>query len=374
MNISISSYVFNRGNRPIQISNALIKSLYLTKFFVSCSKISMIKSSNNALERFKLYNSAFNKYLSPVVCIRSDSSYYNKEHYFTVERTTFKNAKSVYQGSALCCKQGSMKVCILSCRFANCTSTCISSSYQRDSAGTSGGACFFSVCEVIMKSCSFESCIGAALGSAVYVSTPKEYSSNISCMCDINCGNNITSIHSIYAYETTKLKLSDLNSTNSISKNMYGTFHIGMYPLTFNAQYFSIIMKPNENIAIPIGMSVTTDKTGYLNHAYIANGNDATGLISTWLGHYVINDIVFNECSGNILRERQSIQSISFNNTVFSPSMTLNRIITDSSCTITNKEIVILIKCVFKFNNISCKRHIYHNALQSIYFVFLIML
>ena len=292
MNISLISYAFNGGKHPLQLINALPESVSISKFFISRSTYSLFTSSNNALKRFALYDSSFNRYLNSIVSIRCFTLNQNQNIYYSIERASFANTVSEYQGSALFCKHNAMKVSVSLCRFANCTSTCSGASYQRES-GTSGGACFFSVSNVIMNSCFFESCVGAALGSAVYVSTPTNHFSNISCMCDVVCGNDITSIHSIYAFEVTTSDIRYLNSTNSVCKNLYGILHIGVYPETFNAKYFSIIMKTGENIAIPLGISLQDSGVGYLEHAYIANGNN-NGIISTWLGTYEFNDIVFN--------------------------------------------------------------------------------
>jgi len=73
----------------------------------------------------------------------------------------------------------------------------------------------------------FESCIGAEMGSTIYESTFRGHPSKFDCLCDVNCGNEDQSqTTSVYAFDESSSINRDINSTNSISQNYYGTIHI----------------------------------------------------------------------------------------------------------------------------------------------------
>ena len=247
-----------------------------------------------------------------------------------------------------------MKVFTAQCNFINCTCTCGLTSYERNENIVSGGACCFSVSEVIMKTCFFKLCIGEYLGSAVYASTPLNYYTNISCMCDIDCGKVRDIGHSVYAIETSTTEVKDLNSTNSISSSDAGVLFFGKRPSEFTSKYVSIIMNPSIQIARPLGVSAQSNtKGGFIEDAYVRNGN-CNGLISIWKGKYKFNNIVFDECSGNIYYNWSDFISITFSNTVFSDEIALLNAQTES-CTIVQKETALLMHCkYYKTNNVLC--------------------
>ena len=151
-----------------------------------------------------------------------------------------------------------------------------------------------------MKSVLFESCVGQNLGSAVYASTPLNYYTNISCMCDIDCGKVRDIGHSVYAIETSTTEVKDLNSTNSISSSDAGVLFFGKRPSEFTSKYVSIIMNPSIQIARPLGVSAQSNtKGGFIEDAYVRNGN-CNGLISIWKGKYKFNNINYFRFARNI--------------------------------------------------------------------------
>ena len=357
MNVSLRSFSNDKAVSLIQITNTRFDKLSISNFFVSRSTSPLFTSFNNKIKKFSLSSSLFNKYLNPVTNIRCSSTD-NSKHSYKVERTIIMNSISNTQGSGLCCKNPDLQVYVSSCTFINCTSKVSGSSSQRDN-GVSGGACLFSVGEVIMKSVMFESCVGESLGSAVYASTIINNRANVSYLCDVNCGKDTTSIHSIYAFELCTTTARNINSTNSISKSIYGAIHLGKYPKTFSVKYLSIKAQTSANTAIPLGMGLHdgTD-TGYIDHAFFSGCKYPNGLMTLWKGIYVLDDIVFSECSGKLYYVADAIKSISFKNSFFSPMITMLSATTDDSCKMTETETVVLTKCTFyqKSNYCSIKK------------------
>ena len=347
MNISLYSFSLRRANSLMHITSTRFNKFMISDFFISHSASPFFTSFNNKLESFSLTHSLFNRYLSPVTIVRCSSTDDKKQTY-RVERTIIMNSISNNQGSALCCKYQTLQVHVSECTFINCTSKLSSSSYQRTASSTSGGACFFSVGELVMKSVAFESCVGASLGSAVYASTVLNNHANVSCLCDVDCGNSITTIHSIYAFEVCTTTAKNINSTSSISKNIYGTIHLGNYPATFSVKYLSIIARESESITIPLGLSLQgSSSSGFLYYAYIKGCKNSGGLISLWRGSYILNNVIFNECAGNIYSNRESFQSITFTNSFLSPSISMVYAKTDDTCQMINTESVVLTKCFY---------------------------
>ena len=353
MNISLRSFTQNNAGSSIQVANTRFSKFSISNFFVSHSTTSFFASFSNKQESFSLTGSFFNKYLSPVINVQCNSND-DKAHTYRVERTTIMNSVSIYQGSALCCRQASLQVYVSKCTFINCTSTSTGPSEQRDSY-TSGGACFFSVGEVTLKYNLFKACTGMSLGSAVYASTPLNNKAEITCICDVDCGNYAPNTYSsIHAFEMSTTTAKDINSTNPITTNYCGYIHIGMYPKTFSLKYVLMKARTDDSVSIPLGMSLyqSTD-IGHLEHACFYDCKSANGLLSLWRGNYILNDIYFYECSGNIYHD-YGFQTITFKNTSFSPSIQLINAKTDETCLKANKETVILMKCQYNTNNTLC--------------------
>ena len=347
MNISIKSYSAIKRDSP-QITNTLYKTFLISDFFISHSKTSFFLSFNDKTELFKLSSSFFNRVLDPIIKVRCNKA--NKNDIYFVEKTTFMNTISGVQGSALSCYHESMKVAISLCRFINCTTTCSGNSFQRK-GDVSGGACFFSVSEASIKSCYFEACVGSALGSAVYVSTPINHYFNASCVSDYNCGNTITSYHSVYAFETSTSNIRNINSTKPFSRNFHGVVLFGQYPRKFSVMYSSIIFRTGETNAVPFLLSESDDADiSCLDHIYIRNGKSSDGLFTIYKGTYVLKDVVFDSCSGKLYYTPvTTFKSITFENTVFSSEIDLLSATTDASCSKGRKETNLIINCRFDF-------------------------
>ena len=130
MNVSLSSLsvVCHRANAVVC---TLVRSFSSEKLFFSRSKTPFFVSRSSRLESFSLRDSVFDRFLASVVSIRLSSSSESRNFDYFVEKVTFKNAKSIYPGSALSCTHSSMIASVSLCSFINCSSTKLGDSSQR---------------------------------------------------------------------------------------------------------------------------------------------------------------------------------------------------------------------------------------------------
>jgi len=370
MNISISSLSLKYGGNmhSCLFTNTLYRTFKIQKVFSSHSQASFFNSFGSKLAAFSLRKSYFNKYLDSIVSIRSNNN--EKDLIMTVKSSTFTNIVTNHQGSALFNNYKNAKVFVSFCSFINCESKGSGNSNERTDGNVCGGTCMFSVGEIMMKSCSFDTCIGISLGSTLYISTPCSNCINISCLVDFNCGKDVTGTHySIYACEAGVLNAKSMNSTNAISMKHHGVLHVGMSPEKCSLKYVSFIAKSTDMTMIPLGISLAGENYyGYVDYAYIANCKCSDGIITTYTGKYVFDHTIFDNCIGKLIN-KQGNEDLTFSNTIFCSSLTLTNFKTDDSCFITASVSNVLRVTCDLFGNTcinTCKTRPYNLAFISI--------
>ena len=166
-----------------------------------------------------------------------------------IKGNTFSNIHSNKPGGSIYLAT-SVKVSIYQCYFNDCSSTGLINSTTRPQSTCSGGAIFVDVKEINLNTCVFMKCVGVGFGSAVYLCIPNNDNSdkftNIYSLCDIECGNAISTYHSVYSFEQGKVDLKNFNSSSSISKNQFGVIHIGYHPKESICNYISVIFDKND--------------------------------------------------------------------------------------------------------------------------------
>lgn len=269
------------------------------------------------------------------------------------KEAVFQNFATNVAGSAIGLKNDDIDAFIESCVFINCTSTCSGSSNAR-AGGSSGGACFLSINAFIVRNNIFQECYGNGLGAALYASTLYSKNASLSCASDFKCGRDTSEMNSVYALERARSKVDNVNSTYSISREYHSTFHIGLYPITFSMKYMSIVFAPESTVSIPLGLSLSDNTcTTNVSHVYIKHGVSSSGIISLWRGEYFFDDIVFDQCSGNLYRIIESIVNVSFSNTMFGSKINTISAKADK-CSTNECETKIIMHCKFKLSKERC--------------------
>ena len=363
-NITLSSLSVILNHRSITLLNPHVNTLKINKFFGSKSFSPLLvihHSCKRPVKVFELTNSKFDRFLLPVIhgSISSNKVLLETEDlHYSIKNNIFTNQHSNYQGSAIGWSSNILFVSLESCSFINCTSEASSSSFQRGD-GVSGGACFLSCNKIDMKKCFFDSCSAPSLGSALYVSAPQGSLSNFSCLCDINCGRTkYTTYQSVCTFETTTSFIRDLNSTNAISANFCGVLFIGTVPLSFTLNYISLIINDEPGSSCPLGLTLKDSTcSGTISNTYISKAV-FDGIISLWYGNYYFDNIIFNECSGNLYKIFiYPVNVVSFSNSYFSIGIKLLDSKTDKYCSIGVTSTKLHMQCKYVIKRILCQSH-----------------
>ena len=222
----------------------------------------------------------------------------SSEKFYQVKQTVFYDVTSNIQGSAISCNINDIKAYVIHCTFFNCSTTAKDRTSQRSELVASGGACFFDIHEIEVRSCYFAFCIAPAYGSAIYVSTPVNTLMTMSCLSDFHCGNTLSDDTSIYAFERGDSHLREFNSSFARSYNMHGLILIGCYPHNSTLKFSLLIgFEKSTKNAYPLGFSIEADHKEIVENVVIYRFSNNLGLITVWRGHFQFHDCIFCECS-----------------------------------------------------------------------------
>jgi len=377
LNLTLSSYVSGcKGLHKIAFYGVNhFNKLLFSKFVVSKSFDSLVfsKNWNKSLIRtpnIELYESKFSKFYSPALYIDSSSS--NTANY-EIKASSFHDFTSGAQGSALSISNNNVVVTVSYCSFKNCKSTGIGNSNIRPHGDAAGGACFLSVSESNVFKCTFDSCVGARMGSTICASTTLGHPSSYDCLADINCGNTDQSTsQAIYVFDGSNSIIRNINSTKSISQNSCGTVHVGMYPYFYSMMYVCLIYDDDFG-KTAIGSTINNaSSVCHASHVYIKNIKNSNGIFSLWYGTQEFDNFVFEECSGNLYSLKATISMITFKNTSFGSINKMDAVY-DDSCDSESKSTIMAFKCVYEYKSvitIKCKN--FHNLYVVLYMSFVL--
>jgi hypothetical protein len=283
-----------------------------------------------------------------------------------IENSKFSGISSNRIGGTIFVNDVTVAVSMRICSFVECSTTGIGKSNIRTN-DVCGGACYFNICELEIKSISFVECTGNGVGSSMYIYTPKTNSTNAYCITAHKCGSSVKTITSIICFDCTASCVRNLNFTNSIAKHNDGSIHFGYGPTRINAMFLALIMDQSIDESYALGITYENGDSAIFSHVYIEGSKSNTGIISLWKGQFSFDNAVFYSCTGKLIcnREGTTIQ-ITFKNAHFG-ALDTSGITTKEGCSTDSKTTRFNFHCRFyKNNNHSCANNIYSTLMRLI--------